>query len=182
LPSQFLGVKFGSLLADNPALSQWQLDKGIYHRKARLVGAEVEAAVVSDQENRVIKGTYVRVCPRSTAELSRFLEWAVSVQDAISAQYGDPSEIQEIKEAADAAAIVDRIASGKDRYIAIWNRDGEDASIILSIGAMNERSVAFRVEYFSTSLVKAFNERLEADRVRAEEADASKPKPEEAPR
>lgn len=182
LPSQFLGVKFGSLLADNPALSQWQLDKGIYHRKARLVGVEVEAAVVTDQENRVMKGTYVRVCPRSTAELSHFLEWAVSVQDAISAQYGEPSEIQEIKEAADAPAIVDRIASGKDRYIAVWTREGEDASIILSIGAMNERSVVFRLEYFSTALLKAFNERLEADRVRAEEADPAKPKPEESPR
>ncbi len=182
LPNQFLGVKFGSLLTENPALSQWLLDKGIYHRKARLVGAEVEAAVVPDQENRVMKGTYVRICPRSTAELSRFLEWAVSVQDAISAQYGEPSEIQEIKEAADAEAIVDRIASGKDRYIAVWSREAEDASIILSIGAMNERSVVFRLEYFSTSLVKAFNERIEEDKAKAEEADPSKPKPEEAPR
>lgn len=182
LPSQFLGVKFGSLLSENPALSQWLLDKGIYHRKARLVGEEVEAAVVPDQENRVMKGTYVRICPRSTAELSRFLEWAVSVQDAISAQYGEPSEIREVKEAADAEAIVDRIASGKDRYVAIWSRDGEDASIILSIGAMNERSVVFRLEYFSTALVKAFSERVEADRAKAEEAaDSAKPKPEEAP-
>jgi hypothetical protein len=42
--------------------------------------------------------------------------------------------------------------------------------------------VVFRLEYFSTALLKAFNERLEADRVRAEDADPAKPKPEESPR
>jgi hypothetical protein len=145
-----------------------------------LVGVEVEAAITADPENRVVKGSYVRVCPRSTEELSPFLEWAVSVQDAISAQYGDPTEVQEIQEAADAAAIVDRIASGKARYIAAWRRDAEDGSILLSIGAMNERSVVFRLDYFSAALIKAFNERQENERLNPVEATEAKPGPTEA--
>jgi hypothetical protein len=180
LPTQFLGVKFGSLVSENPGLAQWLLEKGIYHRKARLVGVEVEAAITADPENRVVKGSYVRVCPRSTEELSPFLEWAVSVQDAISAQYGDPTEVQEIQEAADAAAIVDRIASGKARYIAAWRRDTEDGSILLSIGAMNERSVVFRLDYFSAALIKAFNERQENERLNPVEATEAKPGPSQA--
>jgi hypothetical protein len=176
LPNQFLGIKFGTLLTDNPAVSQWLLDKGIYHRKAHLVGAEVEAAIVPDQENRMMKGSYVRICPRSTAEVAKFLEWSVSVQDAISAQYGEPAEVQEVKEASDAEAVVERIASGKDRYMAVWKRDTEDASIIMSIGAMNERSVVFRLEYFSAALMRTFGERA-----KAAEAEAAQPKPDEAP-
>jgi hypothetical protein len=177
LPTQFLGVKFGSLVSENPSLSQWSLDKGIYHRKARLVGVEVEAAITADQESRVMKGSYVRVCPRSTDALSGFLEWAVNVQDAISAQYGDPAEVEEIKEATDAQAIVERIASGKDRYMAVWRRDAEDVSIILSIGAMNERSVVFRLDYFSSALVKAFTEKQESERLKPDEPEEAKPKP-----
>jgi hypothetical protein len=151
------------------------LDKGIYHRKTHLVSKEVEAALVPDQENRLMKGTYVRICPRNTAELSAFLEWAVNVQEAISAQYGEPTEVQEIKEASDPQAIVERIATDKERYMAVWKKEAEDAAIILSIGAMNERSVAFRLEYFSSALVKAFNDRLAAEKQRAAELDAGKP-------
>ena len=101
-------------------------------------------------------GAYVRVCPRSTESLAPFLEWAVGVQDAVDAEYGEPSSVHEVSEADDAASVVERIANGKDFYEATWEREGDNGFIVLSIRIFNERSVVFRLEYLNRQLLSQY--------------------------
>ena len=156
LPNQFLGTQFGTALADVANLAHWTESNGRLRRKATLVGAPVEAVLIPDHENRVMAGAYVRVCPRSTESLAPFLEWAVGVQDAVDAEYGEPSSVHEVSEADDAAAVVERIANGKDFYEATWEREGDDGFIVLSIRIFNERSVVFRLEYLNRQLLSQY--------------------------
>jgi hypothetical protein len=156
LPNHFLGTQFGTALADVANLAHWTESNGRLRRKATLVGAPVEAVLIPDNENRVMAGAYVRVCPRSTESLAPFLEWAVGVQDAVDAEYGEPSSVHEVSEADDAAAVVERIANGKDFYEATWEREGDDGFIVLSIRIFNERSVVFRLEYLNRQLLSQF--------------------------
>lgn len=156
LPNQFLGTQFGTALSDVTNLAHWTESNGRLRRKATLVGEAVEAVLIPDHENRVMAGAYVRVCPRSTESLAPFLEWAVGVQDAVDAEYGEPSTVHEVGEAEDAAAVVERIANGKDFYEAIWERQSDDGFIVLSIRVFNERSVVFRLEYLNRQLLSEY--------------------------
>ena len=156
LPNHFLGTQFGTALSDVANLAHWTESNGRLRRKATLVGAAVEAVLIPDNENRVMAGAYVRVCPRSTESLAPFLEWAVGVQDAVDAEYGEPSAVHEVSEADDAAAVVERIANGKDFYEATWERQGDDGFIVLSIRVFNERSVVFRLEYLDRQLLSEY--------------------------
>ena len=156
LPNQFLGTQFGTTLSDVANLAHWTESNGRLRRKATLVGAAVEAVLIPDHENRVMAGAYVRVCPRSTESLAPFLEWAVGVQDAVDAEYGEPSAVHEVSEAEDAAAVVERIANGKDFYEATWERQSDDGFIVLSIRVFNERSVVFRLEYLNRQLLSEY--------------------------
>ena len=156
LPNQFLGTTFGTPISEVANLANWSESNGRLRRKATLVGAGVEAVLIPDHENRVMAGAYVRICPRSTESLAPFLEWAVSVQDAIDAEYGEASTVHEVSEADDAAGVVERIANGKDFYEAIWERQPDDGFIVLSIRVFNERSVVFRLEYLNRVLLAAY--------------------------
>lgn len=172
LPNQFLGTQFGTALSDVANLSHWTESNGRLRRKATLVGAAVEAVLIPNHENRVMAGAYVRVCPRSTESLAQFLEWAVGVQDAVDAEYGEPSTVHEVSEADDAAAVVERIANGKDFYEATWERQSDDGFIVLSIRVFNERSVVFRLEYLNRQLLSEYT---------AQQRTAAQPEPGVAP-
>jgi TolA-binding protein len=156
LPDSFLGIKFGSPLSDLPGRAQWQETQGNRHRKAELLNASVEAVLSQDDQGRFIMGSYVRVVPRQTEAITPFLEWAVNAQDAVSALYGEPSQIHQIQGASDAAEVVRKIVSAEDYYQATWERDGEDTMMDLSIRVFNERTVVFRLEYRSRELTTAF--------------------------
>ena len=170
LPSQFLGTPFGTAIAEVANLANWTESSGRLRRKATLVGAPVEAVLIPDQEKRIMAGAYVRICPRSTESLAPFLEWAVGVQDAIDAEYGEPSSVHEVSEADDAAGVVERIANGKDFYEAMWERQSDDGLIVLSIRVFNERSVVFRLEYLHRAMLAAYTEQQKEEARQKEEA------------
>jgi hypothetical protein len=175
LPSHFLGTPFGTAMTEVANLANWTESSGRLRRKATLVGALVEAVLIPDHEKRVMAGAYVRICPRSTESLAPFLEWAVGVQDAIDAEYGEASSVHEVGEADDAAGVVERIASGKDFYEAMWERQSDDGLIVLSIRTFNERSVVFRLEYLNRSMLAAYTEQQKAEAPQKSE-DASQQK------
>jgi hypothetical protein len=137
----------------------------------------VEAVLSSDEEGRLIMGSYVRVVPRQASAVAPFLEWAVNSQDAVSALYGEPSRMHQVEGATDATEVVRRITDGEDFYEASWEREGEDTMMDLSIRAFNERSIVFRLEYRSRDLVNAFAQRREAKKETSSEKSA-----EEAPK
>jgi hypothetical protein len=169
LPSQFLGTPFGTATSDVANLVNWTEYGGRLRRKATLVGAPVEAVLISDHERRVMAGAYIRICPRSTESLAPFLEWAVGVQGAIDAEYGEPSSVHEVSEADDAAGVVERIATGKDFYEAMWERQSDEGLIVLSIRAFNERSVVFRLEYLHRAMLAAYTEHQKEEARQKEE-------------
>jgi hypothetical protein len=158
LPDQFLGIRFGTDLAQVSGIAQWKETAGKRHRKAELLGSEVEAVLTADTQNRLIMGSYVRVAPRQPEALSPFLEWAVNVQDAVSALYGEPVRVHSVDGATDAVEVVRKISAGEDYYQASWERDAEDGVIDLSIRVFNERSVVFRMEYRARQLYTGFME------------------------
>jgi outer membrane murein-binding lipoprotein Lpp len=162
LPDSFLGLKFGMPLMDVTARGQWQETSGKRHRKAELLGAGVEAVLTPDDLDHLVMGSYVRVAARQPESLSPFLEWAVNVQDAVSALYGQPSRMHQISGATEATEVVRKISSGEDFYEAAWERDGDDTTMTLSIRVFNERSVVFRLEYRSRELTTAALERQAA--------------------
>ena len=156
LPDSFLGIRFGSPLSEIPGRAQWQETQGKRHRKAELLNAPVEAVLSQDDQGRFIMGSYVRVVPRQAEAITPFLEWAVNAQDAVSALYGEPSQIHQVQDASDAAEVVRKIVSAEDYYQATWEREGEDTMMDLSIRVFNERTVVFRLEYRSRELSIAF--------------------------
>jgi hypothetical protein len=158
LPDQFLGIRFGTDLAQVSGIAQWKETAGKRHRKAELLGSEVEAVLTADTQNRLIMGSYVRVAPRQPEALSPFLEWAVNVQDAVSALYGEPVRVHSVEGATDAVEVVRKISAGEDYYQASWEREPEEGMIDLSIRVFNERSVVFRMEYRSRQLYTGFME------------------------
>jgi len=162
LPDSFLGIKFGTPLMDVTTRGQWLETSGKRHRKAELLGAGVEAVLTPDDLDHLVMGSYVRVAARQPESLSPFLEWAVNVQDAVSALYGQPSRMHQITGATEAAEVVRKISSGEDFYEAIWEREGDDTAMVLSIRVFNERSVVFRLEYRSRELTVAALERQAA--------------------
>jgi hypothetical protein len=169
LPSQFLGTPFGTAVVEVANLANWTESSGRFRRKATLVGAPVEAVLIPDHKKRIMAGAYVRICPRSTESLAPFLEWAVGVQDAIDAEYGEPSSVHEVSEADDAAGVVERIATGRDFYEALWERQSDDGLIVLSIRAFNERSVVFRLEYLHRAMLAAYTEQQKEEAQQKEE-------------
>ena len=175
LPDSFLGIRFGSSLSELAGRGQWQETAGRRHRKAELLGAQVEAVLSADEDGRFIMGSYVRVVPRQPAAVAPFLEWAVNSQDAVSALYGEPSGFHQVEGATDAAEVVRRITSGDDYYEAVWEREGEDTMMNLSIRVFNERSVVFRLEYRSRELATAFAQRQAAIKETAPEKTAGEP-------
>jgi hypothetical protein len=158
LPDQFLGIRFGTELGEVAGIAQWKETAGKRHRKAELLGSEVEAVLTTDAQNRLIMGSYVRVASRQAESLTPFLEWAVNVQDAVSALYGEPIRVHSVEGATDAVEVVRKIAAGEDFYQATWERDVEDGMIDLSIRVFNERSVVFRMEYRARQLYGGFVE------------------------
>jgi hypothetical protein len=165
-----LGTPFGTAISEVANLANWTESSGRLRRKATLVGAPVEAVLIPDHEKRIMAGAYVRICPRSTESLAPFLEWAVGVQDAIDAEYGEPSSVHEVSEADDAAGVVERIANGKDFYEAMWERQSDDGLIVLSIRVFNERSVVFRLEYLHRAMLAAYTEQQKEEARQKEEA------------
>lgn len=159
LPDSFLGIRFGASTAELAGRGQWQETAGKRYRKAELLGAQVEAVLNSDEEGRLIMGSYVRIVDRQPGVLGPFLEWAVNSQDAVSSLYGEPSSIHQVEDAADAAEVTKKIASGEDYYEAVWEREGEDTLINLSIRLFMEKKVIFRLEYRSRELAAAFAQR-----------------------
>jgi hypothetical protein len=164
LPDSFLGLKFGTPVSEIAGRGQWQETEGKYHRKAELLGAQVEAVLSSDDEGRLIMGSYVRIVPRQESAVAPFLEWAVNSQDAVSALYGEPSRLSKVEGATDATEVVRRITAGEDYYEASWERDGEDTMMDLSIRSFSVRSIVFRLEYRSRDLVRAYAQRREANK------------------
>ena len=158
LPDQFLGIRFGTELGEVAGITQWKETAGKRHRKAELLGSEVEAVLTTDAQNRLIMGSYVRVASRQAEALTPFLEWAVNVQDAVSALYGEPIRVHSVEGATDAGEVVRKIAAGEDFYQATWEREVEDGMIDLSIRVFNERSVVFRMEYRARQMYVGFIE------------------------
>ena len=156
LPDQFLGIKFGTELSEVSGISLWKETAGKRHRKAELLGSEVEAVLTADSKGRLIMGSYVRVAYRQPDSLTPFLEWAVNVQDAVSALYGEPIRVHSVEGATEAAEVVRKISAGEDYYQASWERESEDGVIDMSIRVFNERSVVFRMEYRARRLYVAY--------------------------
>jgi hypothetical protein len=174
LPDQFLGIRFGTELSEVAGIAQWKETAGKRHRKAELLGSEVEAVLTADVQNRLIMGSYVRVASRQPEALTPFLEWAVNVQDAVSALYGEPIRVHSVDGATDAGEVVRKIAAGEDFYQATWEREMEDGMIDLSIRVFNERSVVFRMEYRARQLYTGF---VEAQAAKDAAKDAAPPVP-----
>ena len=145
------------------------------HRKAELLGAQVEAVLSPDDEGRLIMGSYVRLIGTDPAAVSPFLEWAVNAQDAVSELYGNPSAIHQVEGASAAADVVRKISAGEDYYEALWEREGEDTMLGLSIRLFNNRSVVFRLEYTSRNLAAAFARRKKANQEATPETQPEKP-------
>lgn len=156
LPDQFLGIKFGTELSQVSGISLWKETAGKRHRKAELLGSEVEAVLTADSQGRLIMGSYVRVAFRQPDSLTPFLEWAVNVQDAVSALYGEPIRVHSVEGASEAVEVVRKISAGEDYYQASWERESEDGMIDMSIRVFNERSVVFRMEYRARRLYLAY--------------------------
>ncbi len=159
LPDAFQGMVLGGSLsgaAVGTGKGQWKEMNGRLHRKVELLGQGVEAVLVPDAQGRLVMGAYVRICSKQIPELTPFLEWAVSVQDSLSAQWGPPSDIHQISGVEDPAEVVEKVSRGEDFYQAIWEREGQDTQVVLSIRSWNERSVAFRLEYKSLSLTRQY--------------------------
>jgi hypothetical protein len=174
LPDQFLGIRFGTELSEVTGIAQWKETAGKRHRKAELLGSEVEAVLTADVQNRLIMGSYVRVASRQPEALTPFLEWAVNVQDAVSALYGEPIRVHSVEGATEAGEVVRKIAAGEDFYQATWERESEDGMIDLSIRVFNERSVVFRMEYRARKLYTGF---VEAQASKDGSRDGSPPVP-----
>lgn len=175
LPDSFLGIRFGASTSELAGRGQWQETAGKRYRKAELFGVPVEAVLNSDEEGRLIMGSYVRVVDRHPSAVAPFLEWAVNSQDAVSALYGEPSNIHQVEDAADAAGVTKKIASGEDFYEAVWEREGEDTLINLSIRLFMEQKVIFRLEYRSRELAAAFAQRQAAKADATPEKATAKP-------
>ena len=175
LPDSFLGIRFGASTSELAGRGQWQETAGKRYRKAELLGAQVEAVLNSDEEGRLIMGSYVRIVDRQPAAVAPFLEWAVNSQDAVSSLYGEPSSLHQVEDAVDAAGVTQKIASGEDFYEAVWERDGEDTLVNLSIRLFMEKKVIFRLEYRSRELTTAFAQRQAAKADAAPEKGSEKP-------
>jgi hypothetical protein len=176
LPDQFLGIRFGTDLSEVQGISLWKETAGKRHRKAELLGSEVEAVLTADSQSRLIMGSYVRVAFRQPEALTPFLEWAVNVQDAVSALYGEPIRVHSVEGATDAAEVVRKIAAGEDYYQATWEREAEDGMIDLSIRVFNERSVVFRMEYRARRLYQTHVEEQAAKDNSVKDASKDAPK------
>jgi len=155
LPDQFLGFALGQPLGDrwlNEEKPLWTELNGRFQKASDLVGQSVTAVLVPDKEGRLQTGAYVRLCPKDLAELTPFLEWAVSVQDQMSVSWGDPTTIHQIAGVTDISEVVLKIKDGGDYYEAVWGREGEKTRVVLSIRSMSERNVVFRLEYQNVQL------------------------------
>ena len=173
LPTAFMGVAFGApasaLLKQSEKGAErgaekgsekheWRESGGRLHREVEFAGRRgVHAVVVPDKEGRLVMGAYLKVASKQGNELKDFLEWAVSVNDDLVTRFGRPSELHQVSGVNDAEEVLEKISEGNDYYQAVWERDGQDTRLVLSIRELNPHNVIFRLDYVSVSLTKDFS-------------------------
>ena len=158
-PDSFMGVKFGSKIEYITDRVTWAKEGENLHKPATLADERVEAVLVPDHEGRLTVGAYVRLSDLPDNELVPFLEWALTVQDAVTSKFGRPKSVHVVKNAGTENEIVRRIRSGDDFYECIWEDPISQCLITLSVVGKSSRLVVFRLEYKSIPLTRSYLDR-----------------------
>jgi hypothetical protein len=158
-PDGFMGIKFGSKVEYIPDRVTWSKEGENLHKPATLADERVEAVLVPDHDGRLTVGAYVRLSDLPDNELVPFLEWALTVQDAITSKFGRPSSVHVVKNAGTETEIVRKIRSGQDFYECIWEDPFAQCLITLSVAGRSSRMVVFRLEYKSIPLTRSYLDR-----------------------
>jgi hypothetical protein len=108
-------------------------------------------------------GAYVRISNQPDSELVPFLEWALTVQDAVTAKFGRPTSVHVVKNAATETEIVRKIREGSDFYECTWEDPFRQCLITLGVSGKNSRLVVFRLEYKSIPLTRSYLNRKMAE-------------------
>jgi hypothetical protein len=158
-PDGFMGIKFGSKVEYISDRVTWSKEGENLHKPATLADERVEAVLVPDHDGRLTVGAYVRLSDLPDNELVPFLEWALTVQDAITSKFGRPSSVHVVKNAGTETEIVRKIRSGQDFYECIWEDPFAQCLITLSVAGRSSRLVVFRLEYKSIPLTRSYLDR-----------------------
>lgn len=158
-PDGFLGIKFGSRIDYIADRVTWAKEGENLHKPAMLADEKVQAVLIPDHEGRLTVGAYVRISDAADSESVPFLEWALTVQDAISSKFGRPSSVHVVKNAATELDIIRKIRSGDDFYECIWEDPYAQCVVTLTVSGRSTRLLVFRLEYKSIPLTKRYLDR-----------------------
>jgi hypothetical protein len=158
-PDGFLGIKFGSRIDYIADRVTWAKEGENLHKPAMLADEKVQAVLIPDHEGRLTVGAYVRISDAVDSESVPFLEWALTVQDAISSKFGRPSSVHVVKNAATEIDIIRKIRSEHDFYECIWEDPYAQCVVTLSVSGRSTRLLVFRLEYKSIPLTKKYLDR-----------------------
>ena len=162
-PDGFMGIKFGTKIDYIPDRVTWAKEAENLHKPAMLADERVQAVLIPDHDGRLTVGAYVRISDSSDNELVPFLEWALTVQDAVTSKFGRPSSVHVVKNAATETDIVRKIRSGADFYECTWEDPFAQCMITLSVSGRSARLVVFRLEYKSIPLTRSYLNRKASD-------------------
>ncbi len=155
-PDGFMGIKFGTKVEYIPDRVTWSKEGENLHKPATLADERVEAVLVPDHDGRLTVGAYVRLSDLADNELVPVLEWALTVQDAVTSKFGRPTSLHVVKNAGTETEIVRKIRSGEDFYECIWEDPFAQCLITLSVSGRSSRLVVFRLEYKSIPLTRSY--------------------------
>jgi hypothetical protein len=155
-PDSFMGIKFGSKIEYIQDRVTWAKEGENLHKPATLADERVEAVLVPDHEGRLTVGAYVRLSDSPDNQLVPFLEWALTVQDAVTSKFGRPKSVHVVKNAGTETEIVRKIRSGEDFYECMWEDPLAQCLITLSVAGKSSRLIVFRLEYKSIPLTRRY--------------------------
>jgi hypothetical protein len=155
-PDGFMGIKFGSKIDYISDRVTWAKEGENLHKPAMLADERVQAVLIPDHDGRLTVGAYVRISDKPDNELVTFLEWALTVQDAVTSKFGKPNSVHVVKNAATETEIVRKIRSGEDFYECMWEDPFNQCMITLSVAGRSSRLVVFRLEYKSIPLTRSY--------------------------
>jgi len=162
-PDSFMGIKFGSKIEYIADRVTWAKEGENLHKPTTLADERVQAVLIPDHDGRLTVGAYVRISNQPDSELVPFLEWALTVQDAVTAKFGRPTSVHVVKNAATETEIVRKIREGSDFYECTWEDPFRQCLITLGVSGKNSRLVVFRLEYKSIPLTRSYLNRKMAE-------------------
>lgn len=162
-PDGFMGIKFGSKIEYIPDRVTWSKEGENLHKPATLADERVQAVLIPDHDGRLTVGAYVRLSDKADNELVPFLEWALTVQDAVTSKFGRPKSVHVVRNAATETEIVRKIRGGEDFYECIWEDPFNQCMVTLTVSGRNAKLIVFRLEYKSIPLTRSYLNRKAAN-------------------